>query len=100
MTRFQDRGAEILTASLPSPFQTTCKLTHHIVGSLVDGYRELCTLKADLSGLERSLRSRTGLRGKQYWRVDFEVEVFFGQTSLCANLIWVEDVRALARRMS
>jgi len=76
------------------------KSKYYPAGSIADGYRTHCILKADLSGLERSLRSHTSRLGKQYWRVEFEIEVFFGQTSLCANLTWTEDVRTLSRTRS
>lgn len=55
----------------------------------------MCTLKADLSGLQSSLRSYAAAKGRgQYWRIEYEVEVFFGQTSLCAGLVWKERVRS------
>jgi len=58
------------------------------------GFRSMCTLRADLSGLQSSLRSFSAAKGRgQYWRIDFEVEVFFGQTSLHAGLVWTERVR-------
>ncbi|KZV88112.1 hypothetical protein EXIGLDRAFT_722966 [Exidia glandulosa HHB12029] len=52
--------------------------------------RRVCALKADLSGLRNSLKPMLNATGKQYWRVDFKVEVFFGQTALCASLVWDE----------
>ena len=39
---------------------------------------------------------------RTFWEVDFEIEIFFGQTTLCAGVIWQEDVRfpCLSRRLS
>ncbi|KAH7096190.1 hypothetical protein BKA62DRAFT_720363 [Auriculariales sp. MPI-PUGE-AT-0066] len=65
-------------------------------GIALPQFRNVCTVSADLSGLENSLRSMNGIHGRQYWRVDFEVEIFFGQTSLCAKLVWNEGVSAPA----
>ena len=63
------------------------------LGSIAEGFRSVCKLKADLSGLRRSLSTYATSVGRPYWRIDFEIEIFFGQTTLCANLVWKEDVR-------
>jgi len=35
-----------------------------------------------------------------YYRIDFEIEVCFGQTMLCANVVWDEDVSCLGTMSS
>jgi len=65
------------------------------LGSIAEGFRSVCKLKADLSGLRPSLSTYATSVGRPYWRIDFEIEIFFGQTTLCANLVWKEDVRTL-----
>jgi hypothetical protein len=55
---------------------------------------QVCTLKADLSGLRASIRSSKGPKGEEFWRVDFVISVMLGGTSLKARLIWTEGVGA------
>ena len=54
--------------------------------------RRVCTLKADLSGLARSLKVQKGPRGQDFWRVEHSVAVLFGGTQLRARLQWYEGV--------
>lgn len=51
--------------------------------------RELCTIKANLSGIQNSLQRKVGPKGV-YYRVDFDVVVRFGGTQLQARLQWEE----------
>ena len=53
----------------------------------------MCKIVGDLSGLRNSMRVMSNSDGKKYYRVDFVVEVFFGQTALSADLAWNENVR-------
>jgi len=59
------------------------------------GFRPVCTIRANLSGLERELKKMTSDTGAIYWRVDYEVEIFFGRTALAACLVWKEGVRCV-----
>ncbi|KAH7099381.1 hypothetical protein BKA62DRAFT_310726 [Auriculariales sp. MPI-PUGE-AT-0066] len=64
-------------------------------GKMLPGFDHACTLKADMSGFERTLKPHTDpVTLKTYWRIDFAVEVFFGQTMLCAAVTWEEDSQA------
>ena len=56
-------------------------------------FREVCQLKADLSGLQRSLvAERNSATGMNYYTVDFTVAILFGGTTLKAHLRWYENV--------
>jgi len=56
-------------------------------------FREVCELKADLSGLQRSLVAQLNpTTGMVYYTVNFTVAVLFGGTSLKARLRWYENV--------
>ncbi|KIM24672.1 hypothetical protein M408DRAFT_331646 [Serendipita vermifera MAFF 305830] len=59
-------------------------------GNLLPNMRRVCTLKADLSGLARSLKVQKGPRGQDFWRVEHSVAVLFGGTQLRARLQWYE----------
>ena len=65
-------------------------------GELMPGMSLACTLKADLSALAPSLQLKRGPEGKQYYRVDFSVCVYFAATQLRARLQWYEKVGAFA----
>jgi hypothetical protein len=67
-----------------------------IEGVVAKGMRLICTLNADLSALAGALRVQTGKRGKTFYRVDYNVCVYFGGTQLRANLQWKEDVRTFS----
>ena len=61
-------------------------------GNLLPNTRRVCTLKADLSGLQRSLKVQKGPRGQDFWRVEHSINVHFGGTALKARLTWYEGV--------
>ena len=61
-------------------------------GSLLPNMRRVCTLKADLSGLQRSLKVQKGPKGQDFWRVEHSINVNFGGTALKARLTWYEGV--------
>jgi hypothetical protein len=63
-------------------------------GNLLPNMRRVCTLKADLSNLQRSLKVQKGPRGQDFWRVEHSVAVLFGGTQLRARLQWYEGVSA------
>jgi hypothetical protein len=54
--------------------------------------RLICTLNADLSALAGALQIASGPLGKRFYRVDYEVCVYFGGTQLRAKLQWKERV--------
>jgi hypothetical protein len=56
--------------------------------------RLICTLNANLSALAGALEIQTGSHGQRFYRVDYNVCVYFGGTQLRANLQWKERVRA------
>jgi len=61
-------------------------------GDMLPKFRHVCTLTADLSGLQRSLKVQTGSEGQDFWRVDFKIHIRFGGTALKARLTWYEGV--------
>jgi hypothetical protein len=68
------------------------ELTLFIQGVVVKGMRLVCTLSANLSALAGALQITTGPRGKRFYRVDYDVCVYFGGTQLRATLQWKENV--------
>ncbi|KIM19377.1 hypothetical protein M408DRAFT_31280 [Serendipita vermifera MAFF 305830] len=56
----------------------------------MEGMRLICTLKADLSALAGGLQVKNGPRGKRFYRVDYDVCIYFGGTQLGAKLQWKE----------
>lgn len=67
---------------------TWCKDEH---GLVMKGMRRICTLNADLSALAGGLQIKSGPRGTSFYRVDYEVCVYFGGTQLRAKLQWKEE---------
>ncbi len=61
-------------------------------GNLLPHMRRVCTLKADLSGLRKSLKAQKGPKGQDFWTVDCGIKVYFGGTALKARLTWREEV--------
>lgn len=59
-------------------------------GNVLNGMRPVCILNADLSALSGGLQITTGNRGKRFYRVDYNVCVYFGGTQLHAKLQWKE----------
>ena len=64
-------------------------------GNLLPHIRRVCTLKADLSGLQKSLKVQKGPKGQDFWRVEHSIKVHFGGTALKARLMWYEGVSNL-----
>jgi hypothetical protein len=59
-------------------------------------FSTLCTIHTDLSELSRTLRPKqSALDQSDYYLVDFEVILLFGQTELKAQICWKHKVRAL-----
>ena len=61
-------------------------------GNLLPNIRRVCTLHADLSGLQKSLKAKKTPEGQTYWKIFYKVNVFFGGTALKARLTWEEGV--------
>ena len=61
-------------------------------GNLLPNIRCVCSLKADLSGLQRFLKVRKTPDGHNFWQVDYGVKILFGGTALKARLTWYEGV--------
>ncbi|KIM26377.1 hypothetical protein M408DRAFT_330568 [Serendipita vermifera MAFF 305830] len=59
-------------------------------GNVLKGMRLICTLNADLSALEGGLQMMNGPRGTKFYRVDYNVCVYFGGTQIRAKLQWKE----------
>jgi hypothetical protein len=56
-------------------------------------YSALCTIKADVSKLSRSLTpQRRASDGKPYYVFDFDIVLSFGLTELTAQICWREYV--------
>ncbi|EJD39210.1 hypothetical protein AURDEDRAFT_146694 [Auricularia subglabra TFB-10046 SS5] len=64
-------------------------------GQYCDGVRVACKLQADLSGLRGALTANFNAAGHAYWQIEYWIEIFFGRTTLCAALVWEEQVRLL-----
>jgi hypothetical protein len=58
--------------------------------------RLICTLKADLSQLANGIKTMDGPQGKSFYRVDYIVCVYFGETQVRAKLQWKEKASAVA----
>ncbi|KIM23519.1 hypothetical protein M408DRAFT_332344 [Serendipita vermifera MAFF 305830] len=59
-------------------------------GGALKGMRLICTLSANLSALARGLQIKNGPQGTKFYRVDYNVSVYFGGTQLRAKLQWKE----------
>ncbi|KAH7088652.1 hypothetical protein BKA62DRAFT_163401 [Auriculariales sp. MPI-PUGE-AT-0066] len=60
-------------------------------GILMPGMRRVCTLRADLSGMLGHIQVHRPKGKPPFWRFEFGVEMYFGQTSLCAAVVWKEN---------
>jgi len=58
-------------------------------GELNPGFRKVCRLYADLSGLSGMLRKRKGSSGP-YWTIDYDLAIKFGGTEFQAFVQWTE----------
>jgi len=59
------------------------------------GFRQVCTINADLSGLSGALTRGSGPNGI-YWSLHFMITLKFGGTELRASLKWQE--KGITRR--
>ena len=61
-------------------------------GKLLPNFRHVCTLRADLSGLQGFLTLQKGSEGQDFWRVSYSINVRFGGTALKSRMTWHEGV--------
>lgn len=55
------------------------------------GFRHICHVEADLSGLSGALVRLHGPNG-EYWSMNYSIALKFGGTELRASLVWEEGV--------
>ncbi|CAE6471138.1 unnamed protein product [Rhizoctonia solani] len=60
-------------------------------GCLAKGFEQICTVTADLSGLQGALTKRISTR--VYYQLDFSVALQFGGTEINASIEWTEKAR-------
>ncbi|QRV77747.1 heat shock protein 70 kDa 12A [Ceratobasidium sp. AG-Ba] len=56
-----------------------------------EGFKESCTIKANLTKLSGALKHRIGVHGSTYWQLDFDICMRFGGPELEAYMEWEED---------
>ncbi|CAE6466508.1 unnamed protein product [Rhizoctonia solani] len=61
-------------------------------------FRKVCTINADLRGLEGALERKVGLRGSDYWELEVAVCMRFGGTELEAYLEWTDKHSTVVKR--
>ena len=61
-------------------------------GNRLPNIRHVCSLEADLSGLQRFLKAQKTSEGQYFWMIDYKVQVLFGGTVLKARVTWKEGV--------
>ena len=61
-------------------------------GNPLPDIRRVCTLKADLSGLQRFLKVKKRPDGQDFWKVPFNVNVLCSGIALKARITWKEGV--------
>ncbi|KAF9449853.1 hypothetical protein P691DRAFT_790221 [Macrolepiota fuliginosa MF-IS2] len=54
-------------------------------------FYDVFKIRADLSGVIKNLKPQTGAKGKQYFRLDFDIIVLFGVTEFKAQYAWKEN---------
>jgi hypothetical protein len=59
--------------------------------ALTENFRQLCTIRADLSHLPTA--HLTSSRGKKYWEVRVKVVIRFTASEMTAQIAWTEEVR-------
>jgi hypothetical protein len=59
-------------------------------------FSTLCTIRADLGKLSRTLRPKKAAADQSnYYQIDYDVIILFGHTELKAQISWEEKVRDL-----
>ncbi|KAG6332939.1 hypothetical protein ID866_6155 [Astraeus odoratus] len=57
-----------------------------------DSFKELCTIRADVSRAANALCPQTSPDGNTYYQIAFDVIILFGLTELKAQISWMENV--------
>jgi len=65
-------------------------------GSILPGFRKICTVTANMSNLEGRLPSRFGPTRRKYYYLDFEVAIRLGTASPEARILWEEDGKEIS----
>jgi hypothetical protein len=66
---------------------------HGSRGNVMPGFTRVCTIRADLSNMNKGLQQYSGPRGA-YYLVEFQLGILFGSTELAAKVFWEDaDVR-------
>ncbi|KAH7100091.1 hypothetical protein BKA62DRAFT_801966 [Auriculariales sp. MPI-PUGE-AT-0066] len=58
---------------------------------LMPGIQKVCVVSANLNGLRNSMALTTGKTGEKFYEFSFDVNLFFGQTALSADISWKEE---------
>ena len=61
-------------------------------GYILPKFRHVCTLVADLSGIQKFLKVQYGPEGQNFFRVSYNINVRFGGTAIKAKMTWNEGV--------
>lgn len=67
------------------------QLNCYLVGDLNPGFEQICSVRANLSGLRGRLTKKGGLNGA-YWELSYVIGLRFGRTALEAFIEWDEEV--------
>jgi hypothetical protein len=66
-------------------------LISDLIDDLIPGFKQMCSVQADLSGLRGGLVQSMGTKG-YYWTLNFDIGIRFGGTELEAFIEWKEGV--------
>ncbi|KZW00534.1 hypothetical protein EXIGLDRAFT_639271 [Exidia glandulosa HHB12029] len=83
-------GFEMQVYACDADEKPTWLYRHSGSSALMPGIRKVCRITGDLSGLAASLQEKKGGDGTTYWQINYNVEISFGTTALCAELHWDE----------
>jgi hypothetical protein len=71
-----------------------CGITLTLTSFNLASFSTLCTIHPDFSELSRTLTpQKSAIDSSDYYEVDFEVVILFGQTELKAQISWEYEVR-------
>ncbi|CAE6421660.1 unnamed protein product [Rhizoctonia solani] len=74
-----------------SPYGEVSEWIRDKSGNLNAGFREVCTITANLSAMKNGLKRHKNSKGTEYWTLRFHVCIRFGRTELEARLEWVDS---------
>ncbi len=61
-------------------------------GFVLPNFRHVCTLVADLSGLQKFMKAQHGREGQTFFKESYHIDVRFGGTAIKAKMTWNEGV--------